>query len=36
MDFLPNVLGIREQPRRVVGGGEGAARFVALMWRNVR
>jgi siroheme synthase (precorrin-2 oxidase/ferrochelatase) len=36
MDFLPIFLEIREQPCPVVGGGEGAARFVRFVWRNAR
>lgn len=36
MDFLPVVLDIREQPCPVVGGGEGAARFVGFVRRNAR
>jgi hypothetical protein len=36
MHFPPDFLDIREQPCRVVGCGEGAARFVGFVRRNAR
>jgi len=36
MVLLARYNDIREQPCPVVGGGEGAARFVRFVWRNAR
>ena len=36
MEFLPIFLDIREQPCQVLGGGEGAARFVGFVRRHTR